>query len=73
MSTFWSLADSRADVAGMLIRRDIREAQPGINLFLDVQVTNVKTCEPMQGVYVDFWHANSTGVYSDLAVQDTAV
>lgn len=57
----------------MLIRKDIRETEPGIDLFLDVQITNVNTCEPMTGVYVDFWMANSTGVYSDIESQKTAV
>lgn len=57
----------------MLIRKDMRETEPGIDLFLDVQITDVNTCEPMEGVYVDFWMANSTGVYSDIASQKTAV
>lgn len=57
----------------MLIRKDIRETEPGIDLFLDVQITNVNTCEPIKGVYVDFWMANSTGVYSDFASENTAV
>lgn len=57
----------------MLIRKDIRETEPGIDLFLDVQITNVNTCEPMIGVYVDFWMANSTGVYSDIESEKTAV
>ena len=57
----------------MLIRKDIRETEPGIDLFLDVQITNVNTCEPMIGVYVDFWMANSTGVYSDIESEETAV
>lgn len=57
----------------MLIRKDIRESEPGIDLFLDVQITNVNTCEPLKGVYVDFWMANSTGVYSDIAFEKTVV
>lgn len=47
----------------MLIRNDVRETQPGIDLLLDVQITNVSTCKPMSRVYVDFWNANGTGVY----------
>lgn len=56
----------------MLIRKDIRESQPGIDLLLDIQITNVNTCKPMPGVYVDFWNANSTGVYSGKEVEGTA-
>lgn len=48
----------------MLIRKDLRETEPGIDLLLDVQITNSNTCKPMSGVYVDFWSANGTGVYS---------
>ncbi|KAI4222988.1 MAG: hypothetical protein L6R36_005751 [Xanthoria steineri] len=59
-------------VDGMLIRQDIRESQPGIDLLLDIQITNVNTCKPMPGVYVDFWNANGTGVYSGKEVEGTA-
>lgn len=55
----------------MLIRKDIRENEPGIDLLLDVQITNVNTCKPMSEVYVDFWNANSTGVYSGKEDEDT--
>ncbi|KAI4198563.1 MAG: hypothetical protein LQ348_002007 [Seirophora lacunosa] len=55
----------------MLIRQDIRENQPGVDLLLDIQITNVNTCKPMSGVYVNFWNANSTGVYSDKADENT--
>ena len=48
----------------MLIRKDMRENEPGIDLLLDIQITNSNTCKPMAGVYVDFWSANGTGVYS---------
>ena len=55
----------------MLIRQDIRESQPGIDLLLDIQITNVNTCKPMPGVYIDFWNANGTGVYSGKEVEGT--
>ncbi|KAL8959347.1 MAG: hypothetical protein Q9193_003775 [Seirophora villosa] len=58
-------------VDSMLIRQDIREDQVGVDLLLDIQITNVNTCKPMSGVYVDFWNANSTGVYSDKADENT--
>ncbi|RLN27450.1 hypothetical protein BBJ28_00020753 [Nothophytophthora sp. Chile5] len=51
-------------VLGEYIRDDMREDQPGIDMYIDVQVIDVSTCEPVTDMYVDFWHANATGVYS---------
>ncbi|MCJ1462603.1 hypothetical protein MMC07_001205 [Pseudocyphellaria aurata] len=56
----------------MLIRKDIRETELGIDLLLDMQIINVYTCESMKDGYVDFWMANLTGVYSDIASEKTA-
>ncbi|ETP04907.1 hypothetical protein F441_18390 [Phytophthora nicotianae CJ01A1] len=51
-------------VLGEYIRSDMREDQPGVDMYIDVQVIDVSTCEPVTDMYVDFWHANATGVYS---------
>jgi protocatechuate 3,4-dioxygenase beta subunit len=51
-------------VSGELIRSDVREAQRGVDLVLDIQVIDVTTCKPVPNVMIDLWHANSTGVYS---------
>jgi len=51
-------------VLGEYIRSDMREDQPGIDMYIDVQVIDVSSCEPVTNMYVDFWHANATGVYS---------
>ncbi|KAI5778882.1 Intradiol ring-cleavage dioxygenase [Geopyxis carbonaria] len=51
-------------VDGELIRNDIREDQAGVDLYADVQLIDINTCEPVPDVYMDWWHANSTGVYS---------
>ncbi|RDW75148.1 extracellular dioxygenase-2 [Coleophoma cylindrospora] len=51
-------------VSGELIRSDVRDNQTGLDLILDIQVIDTATCEPVSGVYIDFWHCNSTGVYS---------
>lgn len=40
------------------------EDQPGVPLILDVGVLDMETCEPLEGVMVDFWHCNATGSYS---------
>ncbi|KIJ51849.1 hypothetical protein M422DRAFT_58782 [Sphaerobolus stellatus SS14] len=51
-------------VQGELVRSNIVENEPGVPLYLDFQLINVNTCSPIEGVYLDTWHANSTGVYS---------
>lgn len=52
-------------VNGSTIRQDIRETQEGVPLLLDVQLLDVRTCSPLADVMLDFWSANSTGVYSN--------
>jgi protocatechuate 3,4-dioxygenase beta subunit len=47
-------------VTGELIRSDITDGQPGVPLYLDMQMINTKTCEPVPDIYMDFWHCNST-------------
>ncbi|RHZ55591.1 hypothetical protein CDV55_104592 [Aspergillus turcosus] len=51
-------------VSGELIRSDITEDQAGVPLYVDVQMVDSSTCEPVTNVYLDFWHCNATGVYS---------
>uniref|UniRef100_K3XB85 Intradiol ring-cleavage dioxygenases domain-containing protein n=1 Tax=Globisporangium ultimum (strain ATCC 200006 / CBS 805.95 / DAOM BR144) TaxID=431595 RepID=K3XB85_GLOUD len=51
-------------VRGELIRTDIREKQAGIDLYTELQIIDVNTCLPVPNLYIDFWHCNSTGVYS---------
>lgn len=51
-------------VTGELIRKNVVEDQPGVPLFLDVQLIDTNTCEPVPQVYIDLWHCNATGVYS---------
>lgn len=43
---------------------DMSEDQVGIPLFLDIQLVDTSSCEPVPAVFVDIWHCNSTGVYS---------
>ncbi|GMF34893.1 unnamed protein product [Phytophthora lilii] len=51
---------------GELVRSDIREDQEGVSLYAEVQIIDVNTCEPVEGLHVDFWHCNATGVYSGI-------
>ncbi|KAJ8566659.1 hypothetical protein ON010_g6464 [Phytophthora cinnamomi] len=36
----------------------------GVSLYAELQFVDVNTCEPVNNLYVDFWHCNATGVYS---------
>ena len=61
-------------------RSDIRSdpsdgsVQQGIPLYLIIHVYSLNgngSCSPLKGAKVDIWHANSQGIYSDIADQDT--
>ncbi|KAJ5201158.1 Intradiol ring-cleavage dioxygenase core [Penicillium cf. viridicatum] len=51
-------------VTGELIRDNMAESQEGIPLYMDIQLIDTNTCEPIPEIYMDLWHCNSTGVYS---------
>jgi protocatechuate 3,4-dioxygenase beta subunit len=51
-------------VNGEYIRSDVTEGQAGVSLYAELQFVDVNTCEPVDNLYVDFWHCNATGVYS---------
>ena len=53
-------------VTGEMIRNDIVESQDGVPLYLDIQLVDSSTCEPVPEVYIDLWHCNATGVYSGI-------
>lgn len=40
------------------------ESQPGVPLYVDIQIIDSNTCSPLPNVALDFWHCNATGVYS---------
>ncbi|EIT79425.1 Intradiol ring-cleavage dioxygenase [Aspergillus flavus] len=51
-------------IAGELIRKNVAEDQQGVPLFMDIQLIDTNTCEPLPEIYTDIWHCNATGVYS---------
>lgn len=51
-------------VTGELIRKNVKEDQVGVDLYLEVQYIDVTTCEPVPELYVDVWNCNATGTYS---------
>ncbi|KAH8817789.1 Intradiol ring-cleavage dioxygenase [Flagelloscypha sp. PMI_526] len=54
-------------VNGELIQTDLRAGQAGVDVYLDFQVIDVSTCNPVSGLYIDLWGANATGHYSAVA------
>ncbi|KAJ6585813.1 Intradiol ring-cleavage dioxygenase, partial [Mycena capillaripes] len=60
-------------VDGEFIRWDIRESTDGVDTYIDVQLIDISTCKPVPNVYIDFWHANSTGVYSGVVANGNGV
>jgi len=49
-----------ADVSGEIIRENVVEKEPGVPLIYEIQVLNIHTCEPLNNIYVEMWHCNST-------------
>ncbi|KAF5588984.1 protocatechuate 3 4-dioxygenase beta subunit [Fusarium pseudoanthophilum] len=56
-------------VAGEFVRKDITDSQEGVPLYIDTQVIDVNTCEPVPDIFVEIWHCNSTGVYSGIIAE----
>lgn len=51
-------------VDGEIYRHDVRENNTGVDLYLDIGVIDVETCEPLPDAYLTIWHCNATGYYS---------
>ncbi|KAF3936527.1 hypothetical protein ABW19_dt0208229 [Dactylella cylindrospora] len=51
-------------VSGEYVRSDITDGQAGVDLYLDIQIIDINTCEPVSSAFFDAWHTNATGVYS---------
>lgn len=56
-------------VTGEIIRQNVKEPIycDGVDLHLEVQYIDIETCQPVEGIYVDIWNANATGVYSGIS------
>lgn len=56
-------------VSGELVRPSIADGQEVVQLWVDIHLIDTSTCEPMEGVYVEVWHCNATGVYSGVSAE----
>lgn len=55
-----------------LVRSDISEGLPGTRARLWLNVVRASDCSPVPNARVDVWHADSAGLYSNIANQGTA-
>ncbi len=53
-----------------MVRRDIREAKPGLPLTLQLALLDVRTCKPLTGAAVDLWHCDALGLYAGFTKQN---
>jgi protocatechuate 3,4-dioxygenase beta subunit len=51
-------------VSGESIRSDVRENQKGVTVHLDLQIIDIKTCNPVSNAAIEVWGTNATGTYS---------
>jgi protocatechuate 3,4-dioxygenase beta subunit len=50
-----------------VVRSDVREGRPGVELDLALRVVRAAGCAPVAGAVVDLWQADAGGVYSGFA------
>ncbi|KAF6809465.1 extracellular dioxygenase [Colletotrichum plurivorum] len=53
-------------VEGEYVRWDLTDGEPGVVMYMDIQIIDTETCKPVPDVWVEVWHANATGVYSGI-------
>ncbi|KAB8337059.1 hypothetical protein FH972_021363 [Carpinus fangiana] len=60
-------------VTGEYYRSNTVEDQPGLALHLEYQYIDISTCDAAEGLYIEQWHANATGVYSGVSASGNGV
>jgi protocatechuate 3,4-dioxygenase beta subunit len=59
--------------SNVLSNLDGTDTQPGVPLTLSFSIYDAKNgCAAMAGAQVDIWHCNASGVYSDIATEQTS-
>lgn len=66
--------DERLDRSNLTTGTSRPSVVDGTPLALTFAISSVTAgiCSPLAGAYVDLWHADASGIYSDLATEDTA-
>ena len=63
-----SLISGSLDVLGQDIRTDLVETQQGVPLYLDFQLIDVETCEPIEGAFIEMWSKSSLSLMTTLDI-----
>jgi protocatechuate 3,4-dioxygenase beta subunit len=53
-----------------IVRHDVREDQPGVDLYLDIGVIDLHTCEPITDARLTISSCDATGAYPDADDED---
>jgi protocatechuate 3,4-dioxygenase beta subunit len=61
---------NRADIRSDPVSRVVQQGLP-LRLALNVSEIQAGSCSPVSGCYVNIWHCNALGVYSDVQAQGT--
>ena len=43
------------DVSGEFVRKDLTDGQSGVPMYVETQVIDIETCEPISNIYVEIW------------------
>ncbi|MFT4122365.1 MAG: intradiol ring-cleavage dioxygenase [Microbacteriaceae bacterium] len=62
---FW--VDEKLNRSDIRTNSDGTDEQDGVPLSLTITLYDVSDCGPQVGAYIDIWHANAEGVYSDVS------
>ncbi len=54
-------------VLGEQIRSDVVEGRKGVPVHLEVQFIDTQICKPVQGLLIDLWQCDATGIYSGVS------
>jgi len=66
-------SDSGFNRSNILANLDGTETQTGVPLTLNVTIIDTEnSCAALEGAQVDIWHCNASGVYSDIASENTS-
>jgi len=59
------------DVGGEFVRNDLTDAQKGVPLFVQTQVIDIETCEPVDDIFVEIWsESTATATHKSFSVPE---
>ncbi|KIK70638.1 hypothetical protein GYMLUDRAFT_89650 [Collybiopsis luxurians FD-317 M1] len=55
--------------SGSVVRNDVSDGEAGVQLFMDIGVLDMATCQPLPNAMVEIWSPNAVGDYSNTALR----